>query len=79
VITVTGRHIDAVTWRPAVIEDDLPQPLTGEAAAQALARWNQARDCTNVSSAPGQSLASSTTESAPPTLAEVQELSRDND
>jgi poly-gamma-glutamate capsule biosynthesis protein CapA/YwtB (metallophosphatase superfamily) len=79
VITVTGRHIDAVTWRPAVIQDDLPQPLTGEAAAQALARWNQARDCTNVSSAPGQSLTTPATESAPPTVAQVQELSRDND
>ena len=29
VITATGRHIDSVTWRPAVIVDDLPQPLTG--------------------------------------------------
>ena len=28
-ITATGRHIDVVTWRPAVIVDDLPQPLTG--------------------------------------------------
>lgn len=37
VITVTGRHIDSVTWRPAVIVDDLPQPLAGEAAASALA------------------------------------------
>ena len=29
VITATGRHIDNVTWRPAVIADDLPQPLSG--------------------------------------------------
>ena len=49
VVTVTGRHIDQVTWRPAVIVDDLPQPLSGGAATAALAAWNQARSCTNVS------------------------------
>ena len=53
VITATGRHIDQVTWRPAVIVDDLPQPLAGAAATAALAAWNQARACTNVSVAPG--------------------------
>jgi len=78
-ITVTGRHIDAVTWRPAVIEDDLPQPLTGEAATQALAKWNQARACTDVTAAPGQSIASPATEAAPPTPVEEQDLSGDND
>ncbi len=78
-ITVTGRQIDAVTWRPAVIENDLPQPLTGEAATLALAAWNQARSCTDVTAAPSQSLASPTSESAPPTPAEVQELSHDGD
>ena len=26
VITATGRHIDSVTWRPAVIQDELPVP-----------------------------------------------------
>ena len=34
VITATGRHIDQVTWRPAVIVDDLPQPLSGDAATE---------------------------------------------
>jgi hypothetical protein len=29
VISATGRHIDQVTWRPAVIVNDLPQPLAG--------------------------------------------------
>ena len=43
VIAATGRHIDQVTWRPAEIVDDLPQPLSGGAAAAALATWNQAR------------------------------------
>jgi poly-gamma-glutamate capsule biosynthesis protein CapA/YwtB (metallophosphatase superfamily) len=78
-ITVTGRHIDGVTWRPAVIEDDLPQPLTGEAATRAMAAWNQARSCTDVTSAPSQSIASPATETARPTSAEEQELSQDND
>ncbi len=27
-VTATGRHIDKVIWRPAVIVDDLPQPLS---------------------------------------------------
>ena len=36
VITATGRHIDDVTWRPAVIVDDLPQPLSGTAATAAV-------------------------------------------
>ena len=29
VVTATGRHIDSVTWRPALIEDELPVPLSG--------------------------------------------------
>ena len=48
VITATGRHIDQVTWRPAVIVDDLPQPLSGDAATAALAAWSgagRARTC----------------------------------
>ena len=58
VIAATGRQIDQVTWRPAVIVDDLPQPLSGDAATAALAAWNQARACTNVSVTPGAPVAS---------------------
>jgi poly-gamma-glutamate synthesis protein (capsule biosynthesis protein) len=75
VIRATGRHIDGVTWRPAVIEDDLPQPLTGVAASQALAAWNQARSCTDTTGTPGHPLASASTESSPATPAEMQLLS----
>ena len=75
VITATGRHIDTVTWRPAVIVDDLPQPLTGAAATSALATWNQARTCTNVSAAPGAAVATVTTETAPAPASAVQTLS----
>ena len=78
VITVTGRHIDQVTWRPAVIVDDLPQPLSGAAATAALAAWNQARSCTNVSAASGAPLASPTTETSPASPATVQSLSVDS-
>ncbi len=38
VISATGRHIDQVTWRPAVIVNDLPQPLSGDAATAAAGR-----------------------------------------
>jgi Bacterial capsule synthesis protein PGA_cap len=77
-ITATGRHIDGATWRPAVIQDDLPQPLAGPAATTALAAWNQARACTDVAATPGLPLASPATESAPASPAEVQELSKDS-
>jgi Bacterial capsule synthesis protein PGA_cap len=79
VITATGRHIDAVTWRPAVIVDDLPQPLAGDAATQALAAWNQARSCTNVSATPGGAVATSQTETSPAPASAVQQLSADSD
>jgi poly-gamma-glutamate capsule biosynthesis protein CapA/YwtB (metallophosphatase superfamily) len=78
VITVTGRHIDQVTWRPAVIVDDLPQPLSGGAATAALAAWNQARSCTNVSATPGAPVASVQTETAPAPATAVQTLSTDS-
>ena len=55
VITVTSRHIDGVTWRPAVIVDDLPQPLTGSAAAAAVAQWDSDRDCTDARRRPPRS------------------------
>ncbi len=78
VISVTGRHIDSVTWRPAVIENDLPQPLSGTAAASALAAWNQARSCTNVSAAPGAPVATAQTETTPAPASAVQTLSVDS-
>ena len=78
VISVTGRHIDSATWRPAAIEDDLPQPLSGTAATAALAAWNQARTCTNVSAAAGTPIASAQTETAPAPASAVQTLSVDS-
>jgi len=78
VITATGRHIDAVTWRPATIVDDLPQPLSGDAATAALAAWNQARSCTNVAAAPGTPVATTQTETSAAPPAAVQQLSVDS-
>jgi hypothetical protein len=78
VITATGRHIDSVTWRPALIENELPVPLAGAAAAQALQSWSGARTCTDLSASPGVSLASSATETSPAPPAVAQQLSVDN-
>ncbi len=78
VITATGRHIDQVTWRPAVIVDDLPQPLAGDPATAALAAWNQARACTNVSPSPGAPVATVATETSPAPASAAQTLSVDS-
>jgi len=78
VITATGRHIDQVTWRPAVIVDDLPQPLAGDAATAALAAWNQARSCTDVSATPGAPVATVQSETSPAAPTAVQTLSVDS-
>ena len=77
-VTVTGRHIDQVVWRPAVIEDDLPQPLSGAAAQSALDSWNAARSCTNVDPTPGPSMATPTSEAAMPPASVVAQLSIDS-
>lgn len=77
VISATGRHINQVTWRPAVIVNDLPQPLSGDAATTALAAWNGARSCTNVTATPTASVASTQTESSPASASAVQALSTD--
>ncbi len=77
VITATGRHIDAATWRPAVIVDDLPQPLTGSAVADARAQWVGARACTDVSASPSAPIATAGTESSPAPAAAGQRLSTD--
>jgi Bacterial capsule synthesis protein PGA_cap len=78
VITATGRHIDSATWRPAVIVDDLPQPLTGAAAATAVQNWNGARACTNVTTTPTAPIASESTETSPAPPAVAAQLSVDS-
>ena len=78
VITATGRHIDQVTWRPAVIVNDLPQPLTGAAATNAVASWEQDRACTDATATPTAPLATATTETSPAPPAAVQPLTVDS-
>jgi hypothetical protein len=78
VITATGRHIDGVTWRPAIIEDELPVPLAGTQAATAVQNWTNARTCTDLSATPGTPVATTTTETSPAPAAVAQQLSVDN-
>lgn len=77
VITVTGRHVDSATWRPAVIDDELPVPLTGAAATQAQESWNTARTCTDLDPDPGAPLASPATETSPAPPPVVRQLDPD--
>jgi hypothetical protein len=78
VITATGRRIDNVTWRPAVIVNDLPQPLTGAAATAAVGQWNAARGCTDVTASPSTPVSSPLTETTPAPAAAVEKLSTDS-
>jgi len=75
IIRVTGRHIDYVGWRPAVIENEIPVPLTGAAASAARQQWAAHRSCTDLSVNPSRSLASPSSETGPPSPALVQYLS----
>jgi hypothetical protein len=77
VMTATGRKIDNVSWRPAVIVNDLPQPLTGTSATAALAQWNAARSCTDTTAEGSASIATPSTEAEAPTAAEQDLLGKD--
>jgi poly-gamma-glutamate capsule biosynthesis protein CapA/YwtB (metallophosphatase superfamily) len=47
-VTATGRRIDRYGWVPAEISHGIPSPLTGDAAADAVAGWRALADCTNL-------------------------------
>jgi poly-gamma-glutamate synthesis protein (capsule biosynthesis protein) len=47
-VTATGRDIDAYQFSPAVISNGVPQPLSGAAATNAVAAWNDLRGCTGL-------------------------------
>jgi Bacterial capsule synthesis protein PGA_cap len=51
-VTVTGRHIDAYAWRPAIIQNELPVPVSGVAAHQVQEDLVGARGCTNLTPHP---------------------------
>jgi hypothetical protein len=65
VLTAQGRHITGAVWRPATILNGLPQPLTGTPATTAVASWNAARSCTNLSVTPTTTLATMRGETVP--------------
>jgi poly-gamma-glutamate capsule biosynthesis protein CapA/YwtB (metallophosphatase superfamily) len=65
VVTVTGRHIDGYSWRPAEIQGGLPIPQSGAAAAASVARWRGLRSCTDLTAHAGAPLASRATETTP--------------
>jgi poly-gamma-glutamate capsule biosynthesis protein CapA/YwtB (metallophosphatase superfamily) len=64
-VTVTGRHIDSFSWRPAQISGGIPVPLHGSAAKAAIRRWNGLRGCTGLSATPQSSTATIRTETRP--------------
>ncbi len=52
-VTATGRRIDGAEWTPAVIVDGRPEPLSGDAADNALAEQDELRECAGLSATPG--------------------------
>jgi poly-gamma-glutamate capsule biosynthesis protein CapA/YwtB (metallophosphatase superfamily) len=64
-VTITGRHVDRYSWRPAEISGGRPVPLSGAAATDAVLRWNGLRACTGLSAAPEQSTATVRSETHP--------------
>ena len=65
VVTVTGRHIDSFSWRPAIIDSGLPTPLAGAEATSMVQRWQGLIGCTDLSATPGATLATSASETTP--------------
>jgi len=49
-VTMTGRHVDTYQFVPGVIRGSVAQPLSGDAAAAAIAEWNALRPCTGLAS-----------------------------
>ena len=51
-LTVQGRAVTDAAWAPAVIREGAPYPLSGRAAARALADKDGRRSCTGLSPTP---------------------------
>lgn len=58
VVTITGRHVDGWSWRPAIVDDEIPVPVTGTAAHEIQQRLIEARACTDLTPGPTSPLAS---------------------
>lgn len=46
--TATGRDVDTYAWKPARIQGGIPRLLSGDAAAQDIAAFNDRRSCTDL-------------------------------
>jgi poly-gamma-glutamate synthesis protein (capsule biosynthesis protein) len=64
-VTITGRHIDSFSWRPAEISNGLPVALTGAPATAAVQRWRALRGCTGLAATATTSTASARSETHP--------------
>jgi hypothetical protein len=51
-LTVKGRDVTKAHWSPALIEDGLPVPLTGDDAAAGQAQWESLRQCSPLAAHP---------------------------
>jgi poly-gamma-glutamate synthesis protein (capsule biosynthesis protein) len=51
-LTLVGRSVTKARWSPAVIEDGLPMPVHGTAAATERIQWQSLRHCTDLSASP---------------------------
>jgi poly-gamma-glutamate capsule biosynthesis protein CapA/YwtB (metallophosphatase superfamily) len=51
-LTVRGHDVTKAHWSPALIEDGLPVPLTGEDAEAGQQQWQSLRQCTGLASHP---------------------------
>jgi Bacterial capsule synthesis protein PGA_cap len=64
-VTITGRHVDSYSWRPAEISGGVPVALSGAAATAAVRRWNGLRACADLSATSETSTATSRSETQP--------------
>ncbi len=53
VVTATGRRIDGYDWKPAVIRNSIPHPLTGAAADAAQATMTERQACAGLTPTAG--------------------------
>jgi len=47
-VTLRERRAESYQWHPGVIRNRVPQPVTGAAGLDAVAAWDQLRECTNL-------------------------------
>lgn len=65
-VTMTGRHVDGYSWRPALLKTSIPHVLSGSEATDALSTWTALRAETDLSASPTRPVASGKTETTLP-------------